>query len=84
MFSHAHIWAAIDELARQNDLSPSGLAIKANLDRTAFNKSKRKGRNGIPSWPSTETIAKILFATDTELRDFCYLLEKEQTKLKKN
>jgi phage repressor protein C with HTH and peptisase S24 domain len=46
------------------------LARKAGLDPTTFNKSKRNGPDGRPRWPSTESIAKVLQATGTELGAF--------------
>ena len=70
MLSHSQIWAAIDTLAAQNDMTPSGLARRAGLDPTAFNKSKRKANDGRMRWPSTESIAKILDATKTSLEIF--------------
>ena len=41
MLTHAQIWTAIDRLAARAGLSASGLAKKAGLDPTTFNKSKR-------------------------------------------
>ena len=41
MLTHAQIWTALDRLAERAGLSPSGLARKAGLDPTTFNKSKR-------------------------------------------
>ena len=41
MLTHNQIWTAIDRLAARAKLSPSGLAKKAGLDPTTFNKSKR-------------------------------------------
>ena len=70
MFSHDKIWDAIDQLARHHDLSPSGLARKAGLDPTSFNKSKRNSADGRPRWPSTESIHKILEATGSSIEDF--------------
>ncbi len=64
MLSHSAIWDAIDALAQRHGLSPSGLARLAGLDSTAFNKSKRVSRDGRARWPSTESIAKILEATN--------------------
>ena len=60
MIRHAEIWRAIDRLAAKHGLTASGLARRAGLDATAFNKSKRKGPSGKPRWPSTESVAKIL------------------------
>ena len=70
MLSHARIWAAIDRLAERNDLTPSGLARRAGLDSTTFNRSKRMAADGRPRWPSTESIAKILEATRSEIGAF--------------
>jgi phage repressor protein C with HTH and peptisase S24 domain len=70
MLKHAEIWAAIDRLARDHGFSPSGLARRAGLDATAFNKSKRINPQGKPRWPTTESIARILDATGTNFADF--------------
>jgi phage repressor protein C with HTH and peptisase S24 domain len=70
VLSHARIWAAIDRLAERNELTPSGLARRAGLDSTTFNKSKRTAADGRPRWPSTESIAKILEATRSEIGAF--------------
>ena len=74
MLTHAQIWRAIDLLAENNGLSPSGLAKRAGLDATTFNVSKRQSRNGRLRWPSTESIAKILEATGYTLDDFWALV----------
>ena len=76
MLSHETIWAAIDKLAATNKLSPSGLAKASGLDPTTFNKSKRITADGRPRWPSTESIAKILNATKTDLDDFMAMIAK--------
>jgi len=76
LLSHSDIWSAIDRLARRHGLSPSGLARKAGLDPTTFNKSKRFAGDGRPRWPSTESIAKILGATGARFDDFTALLER--------
>ena len=70
MLSHDRIWAAIDALAERHRLSPSGLARRAGLDPTSFNKSKRQGADGRQRWPSTESIAKVLDATGTSVDAF--------------
>ncbi|EKV27049.1 Phage repressor [Caenispirillum salinarum AK4] len=75
MLKHSQIWRAIDRLAESKGLSPSGLARRAGLDSTTFNKSKRTTREGKPRWPSTESIAKILQATNTSLAEFTALVE---------
>lgn len=70
MLSHETIWDALDALAESHRLTPSGLARKAGLDPTAFNKSKRLGPDGRLRWPSTESIAKVLDATGASLDEF--------------
>jgi len=67
---HADVWQAIDQLAGDHGFSPSGLARRAGLDPTTFNKSKRVSRDGRPRWPSTESISKILEATGATMADF--------------
>ena len=48
MFTHAQIWQGLDRLAEVKGYSPSGLAKKAGLDPTSFNKSKRTSPEGKP------------------------------------
>lgn len=74
MLSHERIWAAIDALAARYSLSASGLARRAGLDSTAFNKSKRMSADGRPRWPSTESLAKIIAATNASLDEFLELV----------
>ena len=74
MLTHNQIWSALDRLAARAKLSPSGLAKKAGLDPTTFNKSKRITPEGRPRWPSTESVAKALQATGTKIDTFIGLL----------
>lgn len=74
MFTHEEIWRAIERLAEKNGLSTSGLAKKAGLDATTFNRSKRISPEGKPRWPSTESVSRILSATDTDTGQFFNLL----------
>lgn len=74
MLGHGQIWAAIDALAAKNGLSASGLARRSGLDPTTFNRSKRIAGDGRPRWPSTESIAKALDATSTNLDSFMEIL----------
>ena len=74
MLRHGDIWRAIDRLAEGHGLSASGLARRAGLDATTFNRSKRMTAQGKPRWPSTESVAKILRATNTSLADFVALV----------
>ncbi|MCO6388329.1 helix-turn-helix transcriptional regulator [Aliihoeflea sp. 40Bstr573] len=75
MLSHDKVWAAIDALAARNALSASGLAKRAGLDSTAFNKSKRQSADGRPRWPSTESLAKVMDATGASIDDLLDLLK---------
>jgi phage repressor protein C with HTH and peptisase S24 domain len=74
MLTHAQIWSAIDRLAERAELSASGLARRAGLDPTTFNKSKRVTAEGRARWPSTESIAKALAATGSSLDEFVKLI----------
>jgi phage repressor protein C with HTH and peptisase S24 domain len=74
MLKHQDVWRAIDRLASENGFSASGLARRAGLDPTTFNKSKRIARDGKPRWPTTESISKILAATNSTMGQFVTLL----------
>jgi phage repressor protein C with HTH and peptisase S24 domain len=74
MLTHAQVWTAVDRLAARAGLSASGLAKRAGLDPTTFNKSKRITPDGRPRWPSTESVAKILAATGTSIDIFVSLI----------
>ena len=70
MLTHDQVWTALDRLAERAGLSASGLAKRAGLDPTTFNKSKRITADGRERWPSTESIAKALAATNSLDRHF--------------
>ena len=72
--THNQIWTAIDRLAARSEMSASGLAKKAGLDPTTFNKSKRVTPDGRPRWPSTESVAKALDATGVSVDAFVKLI----------
>jgi phage repressor protein C with HTH and peptisase S24 domain len=82
MLSHDRIWAAIDLLAERYGMSASGLARKAGLDATSFNRSKRSSPEGRDRWPSTESVAKVLRATGASLDEFLRLIEPDLEKPK--
>jgi phage repressor protein C with HTH and peptisase S24 domain len=76
MFTHQQIWAAIDAIAEIQGISASALAIRAGLDPTAFNRSKRVSRDGRARWPSTETLSKILMTSRLDLRALADLIDR--------
>ncbi|MCF6322369.1 MAG: helix-turn-helix transcriptional regulator [Rhizobiaceae bacterium] len=78
MLSHDRIWAAIDALAQDKRLTPSGLARRSGLDPTSFNKSKRVTNSNRLRWPSTESVSKALNATNTTLAEFLSYVQGEK------
>jgi phage repressor protein C with HTH and peptisase S24 domain len=74
VLTHTQIWSAIDRLAARAGMSSSGLARRAGLDPTTFNKSKRMTADGRARWPSTESLAKSLAASGTTLDQFVALI----------
>lgn len=80
MLTHPQVWGAIDRLAARYSFSASGLAKKAGLDPTSFNRSKRVTPEGRPRWPSTESIAKILQATGASMDEFISLLSQKKSR----
>jgi phage repressor protein C with HTH and peptisase S24 domain len=74
MLTHDQIWTALDRLAERGGLSPSGLAKRSGLDPTTFNKSKRITADGRERWPSTESVAKALAATNSSIDTFVQLI----------
>jgi phage repressor protein C with HTH and peptisase S24 domain len=75
MLTHKAIWRGIDLLAERKGFSASGLAKRAGLDPTTFNKSKRTTKQGKSRWPSTESVSKILEATATSMAEFVGLID---------
>ena len=74
MLTHDQVWTALDRLAERAGLSASGLAKRAGLDPTTFNKSKRITPDGRERWPSTESVAKALAATNASIDTFVQLI----------
>ena len=79
MLTHGQVWTALDRLAERGGLSPSGLARRAGLDPTTFNKSKRITADGRERWPSTESLAKALAATNSSIDTFAQLIDSART-----
>ena len=78
MLRHSDIWRAIDKLAAEHGYSASGLARRAGLDPTTFNRSKRITRGGKTRWPSTESVAKVLDATGASMAEFVSYIDGER------
>ena len=74
MLTHSQIWTALDRLAERAGITTSALAKRAGLDPTTFNKSKRITGEGRERWPSTESVAKSLAATNTSIDTFVQLI----------
>lgn len=72
--THNELWDGIANLAKEMNLTCSGLARAAGLDSTTFNKSKRINSNGSLRWPSTYSIARILDAANIGLAEFARYL----------
>ena len=64
--------ARVDGLGMHHDVVL--LAKRAGLDPTTFNKSKRVTSAGRARWPSTESVAKALVATGTNVEVFVSLM----------
>ena len=73
ILTHGQVWTALDRLAERAGMSPSGLAKRAGLDPTTFNKSKRITADGRERWPSTESVSKALAATNSSIDTFVQL-----------
>src|SRR6476660_3903204 len=74
ILTHGQVWTALDRLAERAGMSPSGLAKRAGLDPTTFNKSKRVTADGRERWPSTESVSKALAATNASIDTFVQLI----------
>jgi phage repressor protein C with HTH and peptisase S24 domain len=74
ILTHGQVWTALDRLAERAGFSPSGLAKRAGLDPTTFNKSKRITGDGRERWPSTESVSKALAATNSSIETFVQLI----------
>src|SRR6202165_3238630 len=74
MLTHGQIWTALDRLAERGGLSPSGVAQRARPPPTTLNKPKRIPPDGRERWPSTESVAKALAATNSSIDTFVQLI----------
>jgi phage repressor protein C with HTH and peptisase S24 domain len=67
--THKDVWDVIEVFAKAHGKTVSGLAKISGLDATTFNRSKRFTKIGQERWLSTNSIAKVLIATDSSLID---------------
>ncbi len=77
---YENIWNAVDKLAEKHGLSPSGLAKRAGLDATTFNKSKRLRPDGKQRWPSLDSINRLLEIFGLSFEQFYALSSDEEEK----
>lgn len=73
--THKAVWNALYKVAKQHGYSPSGLARRAGLDPTCFNKSKAFNPAGKKRWPSMGTIARVLRVVSMSFTDFAIMVE---------
>lgn len=70
------VWQALDSLALERGLTPSGLARAAGLDATTFNPSRRVGANGAVRWPAMNSLLRALAVLRVSLSTFGQQLER--------
>src|SRR5260370_7751155 len=75
MLTHGQIWTALDRLAERRGLCAWGLGSWGGLDPPTFNRSKRITAGGRERWPSTESLAKALAATNSSIDIFVQLID---------
>ncbi|WP_281700863.1 helix-turn-helix transcriptional regulator [Acetobacter malorum] len=69
------LWEALDALALEQGLTPSGLARAAGLDPTTFNPSRRISPHGDMRWMALPTLLRALDVLKISLADFIRRLE---------
>lgn len=70
MIPAERIWHALDTLAQERGLTPSGLARAAGLDATTFNPSRRYTGNGVWRWPALPSLLRALDVLRVSLGQF--------------
>ncbi len=80
MITHLDIWNTIDEIAKEQNLSPSRLAIICGLDPTTFNKCKRNDPTGREHYPSFASVVKVLNKMNMSITDFGVICDRLHTK----
>lgn len=77
MIRPEEVWQALDALALERGLTPSGLARAAGLDATTFNPSRRVGANGAVRWPAMNSLLRALAVLRVSLGTFGHQLERD-------
>ncbi|MGX7346204.1 helix-turn-helix transcriptional regulator [Acetobacter pasteurianus] len=70
MIPAERIWHALDTLAQERGLTPSGLARAAGLDATTFNPSRRHTGQGVWRWPALPSLLRALDVLRVSLAQF--------------
>ncbi|KDE19355.1 transcriptional regulator [Acetobacter aceti 1023] len=70
MIPAERIWHALDTLAQERGMTPSGLARAAGLDATTFNPSRRQTGNGVWRWPALPSLLRALDVLRVSLAQF--------------
>ena len=72
--THSELWCAINNLAKELNISCSRLARISGLDATTFNKSRHKNQYGQDRWISTYTLSRIMDTAGITLAEFAKYL----------
>ncbi len=72
--THDELWLAINNLAKNMNISCSRLAKISGLDSTTFNQSRHKSKYGQDRWISTYTLSRVMDATGLTLAEFARFL----------
>src|SRR3977135_3828656 len=74
MLTHGQIWTALDRLSERSGLSPPGPAPRPGPPPPPLKNTKRTPPAGHERWPSTESVAKALAATNNSIDTFVQLI----------
>lgn len=80
MITAADLWAAIERLAAEHNLTLADLAKRAGLPETALLSESRFSKDGQIVWPSLPDLLRIVSAVGANLRDFGALVDEGEAK----
>lgn len=75
--SAEQLWRTLERIAAMKGLSISGLARRAGLEASSFNRCKRH-RRGKTGWISVRTLFGVLRAADMSLAEFERMLLEDE------